>query len=125
MVYLSTDWDRKISCFALIPLVLTVSLATNQAPRQAEYSDSISCQDCVSEAPAGCKAAQIVHKQYKHDCAITDNTCMSGTIVELMMRISPHSSFRCACGTRLCNQVLPGKTSVPYHGLVGQPLHKG
>ena len=46
---------------------LTVSLATNQAPRQAEHSDSITCQDCVSEAPAGRKAAQIVHKQNKHD----------------------------------------------------------
>ena len=88
---------------------LTVSLATNQAPRQAEHSNSIICQDCVSEAPAGCKAAQIVHKQNKHDCAITDNICTSGTKAELYDVRFTTLLFRFMCGTRLYNQVLPGK----------------
>ena len=109
MVYPSTNWDRKISHFALIPLVFDRLFGYESVTETSRTLGLLTCQDCVSEAPAGHKAAQIVHKQNKHDCAVTDICTSLEPKLNFMMRISPHSFFLSACGMRLRNKVLPGK----------------
>ena len=69
-----------------------------------------------------------MHKQNKHDCAITDNICTSGTKVELY-----DARFITLCfPVRMWHETMKSGTSrktsitfVTYHSLVSQPLHKG
>ena len=90
--------------FPVLPLYcrcLTVYLALNQVLKQAEYSDSIICLDCVFVAPTGHKATQVVHKQNKCDLAIIRH-----------VRLEPNLNtcfiirfFRSACGHEImCQQ---------------------
>ena len=83
MVYLSTDRNRKISHFALISLVFDRLFGYKSGTKTSRALGPLTCQDYVSKAPAGRKAAQIVHKQNKHECAIADNIYTSGTKVEI------------------------------------------
>ena len=65
--YLSTYWDRKISHFALIPLVFERLFGHESG---TETSRALGLHNLLRLCFRDCKAAQIVHKQNKRDLSI-------------------------------------------------------